>query len=87
MDKCPQCNSEKLIPHVRVIDRANSGEMNLTAVVYERPGNLPLPLLRGGQKSELRATICGECGHTILKAENPDKLLLCLSKSKAIRLI
>lgn len=81
MEKCSQCNSEKLIPHVRIIDRANSGiEMNLTAVVYERPGGLPL--FKGGQRAELWATICGNCGHTELEVENPDKLWDAYQKAK-----
>ena len=59
--RCPRCNSQRLIPDVRIIDRDHGGgAQDLSVEIYERPDAL---LFKGRHRGVLRATICGDCGH------------------------
>jgi uncharacterized OB-fold protein len=63
---CEKCGSEKIIPDVRVVDRGY-----LKAVLYgESVGFFFKERVYG----QLKADICGECGHAELKADNPQHL-------------
>ena len=67
---CPKCNSEKIVPRVRIMDRGHgSGDAgDLTVVFYDNPEAL---IFRGAHKGALFAQICGECGYTEMFLENP----------------
>jgi hypothetical protein len=70
---CAKCQSEKIIPSARVMDRgdysADAG--NLTLVVDENPEAL---VFKGSHKSELYARVCGDCGFSELYVEDPQEL-------------
>lgn len=69
---CPKCQSQNVIPHVRILDYYDAlGASNLKAVVYENPNAL---FFSGEHKSSLTAWICGECGYTELFVDRPQEL-------------
>ena len=69
---CPQCGSPDLIPDVKVIDRGHAyTRHDLTAAVDADPSAL---FFTGRVESELRARICGSCGHATLYATNATEL-------------
>lgn len=81
MENCSKCGSQKIIPNVKIIDRANAGaETNLTVVVYENPGGLPL--LKGQHRGHLKAMICGDCGYTELLTTQADELWEAYQKAQ-----
>lgn len=72
MKKCLQCNSDKIIPSAMVLDRGEGhGEAKLNVGVDEAPDAL---IFKTRVRSELRASVCGECGYTELYAGNPTDL-------------
>jgi hypothetical protein len=69
---CAKCGSEKIIPLVGIMDQGQYSDGKLKARVgYTNPEAW---LFKGPVYARLRATICGECGHTELTAENPSAL-------------
>ncbi|HYP53492.1 MAG TPA: hypothetical protein VEQ42_08120 [Pyrinomonadaceae bacterium] len=82
---CPKCESQEIIPGVRILDRTEAGNMaasDLTAVVYENPDAL---LFKGGHHSELRARVCGACGYAELFVTYPEELLAAYRAARARR--
>jgi hypothetical protein len=70
--RCAKCDSKKLIPLVGILDQGQYSDGSLKAAVgYTNPDAW---LFKGPIFATLRATICGECGHTELTAENPADL-------------
>ena len=68
---CTKCGSDKMMPNIEVLDRAHSGTMRLSVVVY---GNPDAVIFKERGWAEIRANICGECGHTELSVANPQAL-------------
>ena len=69
---CAKCGSEKIIPLVGIMDQGQYSDGKLKAFVgFTNPEAW---LFKGRVYARLRATICGECGHTELTAENPGAL-------------
>ena len=69
---CYMCGSDKIIPHVRIVDRAHSNmRRDLEVEVYEKPDAL---LFKGTHRSTLTARICGSCGYTEMFVSNPQEL-------------
>jgi hypothetical protein len=75
--KCVKCQSEKLIPQARIIDKMGHG-IRLGVKVYENPEAL---LFKGTHFGELLARICGDCGHVEIYVENPQDLYSTYSDS------
>jgi hypothetical protein len=70
--RCARCGSEKIIPLVAILDQGQYSDGTLKAHVgYTNPEAW---LFKGAVYARLKATICGECGHTDLTAENPAAL-------------
>lgn len=71
--RCVKCQSEKIIPQVRVMDRGHySGDAgDLSVVSYEDPNAL---VFKGAKRSAMFARVCGECGYAELYVENPREL-------------
>ena len=67
---CPKCQSEKIVPRVRVKSGGPYGPElgDITAVIYE---NLDAMVFKYSHQGSLYARICGECGYTELFVENP----------------
>ena len=71
-EPCAKCGSEKVIPLVGIVDQGQYSDGKLKAFVgFTNPEAW---LFKGAVYARLRATICGECGHTELTAENPGSL-------------
>jgi len=78
---CVKCGSEKIIPLVSIMDQGQYSDGKLKAHVgYTNPEAW---LFKGAVYARLRATICGECGHTDLTAENPSALYEAYLKTQA----
>ena len=63
--KCVKCDSTHVIPSARVIDRGdlNGTSMNLLVGVARKPEAF---LFKGEEIAEVRARVCGDCGHVEL---------------------
>ncbi|HVQ35928.1 MAG TPA: hypothetical protein VMS31_00245 [Pyrinomonadaceae bacterium] len=79
-ETCSKCQSAKIIPQARIIDRADySVNADLTVHVYENPEAL---IFKGTSKGTLRARICGECGYVETYVENPEELYSAYLRAK-----
>jgi hypothetical protein len=68
-ERCLRCGSGKLIPMVPVQDQGQYSSGRLSAHVgFTNPESW---FFKGAVSAKLSATICGECGHTELTAEDP----------------
>lgn len=80
-EKCRKCGSQKLIPLVPVQDTGQYASGRLQAHVgFSNPEAW---FFKGAVNARLSATICGDCGHTELTAENPAELYEAYLKAKA----
>ena len=70
MNNCPRCQSEKVIPDVRIVDRAVH-VLRLGVKVYEHPEAL---VFKGAHAADMRSRVCGECGYVESYVENPQEL-------------
>jgi rRNA maturation endonuclease Nob1 len=71
MSRCPACGSQRIIPDVKVVDKNGSVEDDLRVVFYKSPTSL---IFKGRVYSEVRADVCGKCGHVELRIADPEKL-------------
>jgi predicted nucleic-acid-binding Zn-ribbon protein len=72
LKSCPKCESAKIIPQVRIIDRGTYNMAgNLTVQVCENPDAM---LFRYTHDGVLRAWICGDCGYVETYVDNPGEL-------------
>jgi hypothetical protein len=80
--QCAKCGSPKIIPMVGIKDQGQHSDGSLTtqAVGYTNPDAW---IFKGPIATRLHATICGECGHTELTAENPAALYEAFIKASA----
>lgn len=69
---CPRCGAEAVIPDARLVDRGDADARKPAEVGVMR--NPEATFLKGEQRAELRAQICGECGFTELYATDPAAL-------------
>jgi hypothetical protein len=78
---CAKCGSEKIIPLVSVADQGQYSDGRLKAHVgYTNPEAW---IFKGAVSARLKATICGECGHTELTAEDPGALFKAYVKTRS----
>jgi hypothetical protein len=63
---CAKCGSQRIIPLVCVMKHGLMAHVGFT--------NPEARMFKGPVFAHFRATICGECGHTELTAENPGGL-------------
>ena len=68
---CGVCGSNKIIHDVFIMDRSDALDKELSVQVMGNPGAFVFKDRLFGQ---LRAHICGECGHTELRVTNPKAL-------------
>lgn len=70
---CPRCNSDKIIPRVRIMDRghSNADAGNLTVVFYEDPSAF---IFKGSHRGSLFARVCGACAYAEIFLENAEEL-------------
>ena len=68
MSNCSKCQSEKVIPDVRIRD---GGSLLLSVDVYDHPEAL---VFKGAHSRTLQSQVCGDCGHVESYVENPQEL-------------
>ena len=69
--ECPNCGSTKLIRDVTLAAQSGDAAGTLEAVVFGHPRAL---FFKNRESSEIRADICGTCGHTQLRVVDPGRL-------------
>ena len=70
--KCQICDSDKIIPNLRIRDRFEMHRSgNLEVVIARNPDAI---LFKSLHREALRATVCGECGDARLTVDNPQGL-------------
>jgi len=69
--ECPRCGSPKIMHGVTVSDQGEYSDGRLKVVVFGDPSAL---VFKDRLYGELRADICGDCGHVELRVANPEKL-------------
>jgi len=77
-DGCPRCGSTKLIRDVTVTDQGQGSDGKLEIVVFGNPGAL---IFKDRLIGEIRADICGVCGHIEFRVANPGPLYRHYEKS------
>jgi hypothetical protein len=70
-DPCGKCGSTNVIPDAILGDQGRYSDGKLKVHVMGNPGAL---IFKDLMRSELRAAICGECGHVELSISNPRAL-------------
>jgi hypothetical protein len=72
MEKCPNCNSEKIIQNAKAIDRGDSNaNLIFRVAVDESPDAF---IFKKRVFSEVDADVCGECGFIQFYAKDPEAL-------------
>ncbi|MBC7854738.1 MAG: hypothetical protein IAF94_15005 [Pirellulaceae bacterium] len=79
-ERCTKCDSDRIIPPIKVMDQGDSSDGRLKA--YIGCTNPEAWLFKGAVYAQFSATICGECGHTELTAEKPAALYEAYLDSK-----
>ena len=69
--RCPKCDSEQVIPSVRIVDQSYLNSFDLAVEVRGNPEAL---IFKDSHKGLLKAAICGSCGHVQLSVVNPKEL-------------
>ena len=70
--QCTACSSERIILGARVMDYDDAtGLSDLRVLVCRAAG---APALHPHLYAELKAQICGDCGHVALRVANPREL-------------
>ena len=78
--RCKVCNSDRIIPNVRIIDCAGeSGVGDLRLVVYGAPDAL---IFKDRHFESISAQVCGDCGHLEFRVSNPQQLYEAFLKSQ-----
>lgn len=78
IEKCPKCESRKIIPQVRIIDRGNHNLVagDLTVHIYDNR-----MLFKYTHSGVLKAWICGACGYVETYVGNPGELYTAYQQS------
>ncbi|MEZ5427127.1 MAG: hypothetical protein R2747_12730 [Pyrinomonadaceae bacterium] len=72
MKSCPDCNSQKIIPHVKVLERGDgNASYSLRVALEENPDAL---FFKGRTYSNIKASVCADCGFIQFYAEDPKTL-------------
>jgi len=70
-NRCPKCESEKILTGAKVIDKASRGgpALDLELAVHKDPNAL---IFKGEERFTIRAWACADCGYTELYTDNAD---------------
>lgn len=69
--KCAKCGSTRVLPDVQIMDQGDGSDGELKAIVYAKPDAI---FFKNGLSAEVRANICGDCGHLELRVLHPEEL-------------
>ena len=77
MTQCPECNSNDIIPNLKVStdDTVGGGKPAFVKLVEPEPAKRPFMWMAQEVKSYFHAAICGNCGYTRLYATDHADLL------------
>ncbi len=78
---CPACQSPNVIPDVEIVDHSHISEFSLSVKVLAEPNAM---IFTGRVNSELRARVCGNCGHTTLHAVDHKALWQAHQKAEGL---
>ena len=79
--RCPRCGSTKIIPDLTIVDQGEGSDGKLNAVIFGSPQAL---IFKDRLYGEVKADICGKCGHVELRVANPRALYLHYRNSGAM---
>ncbi|MCB8943209.1 MAG: hypothetical protein H6658_05595 [Ardenticatenaceae bacterium] len=68
---CHICQSDKIMPEVQIMDQGQYSDNKLKVGIDTKPQAI---LLKGWVQAQLKAWICGDCGHVELYVDNPQDL-------------
>lgn len=69
MDKCPRCDSAKILPDAELLDRDETAEHALNAAIYKDPDAI---VFAGKKRVAVGARICCDCGYLELYVKDFD---------------
>lgn len=78
MNVCPKCQSDKIIPQAKVLNRTEN-MFNFEVGVYENPDAF---IFKNRVTSPVYAKVCGECGYIEFYAAYRHDLYQAFLKSK-----
>ncbi len=78
---CPKCGSPDVIPNVEVRDYDASSYRALSLIV-QLPRAQSGFSFKGSESSEVRAWVCGACGHTEFYATRHQELLAAYMQNR-----
>ena len=79
---CPRCGSDRIIEDAKIEDRVTPDRRSsLEVLIGYRKGSGLLSPTRP-MRFQLRARICGKCGHTEMFVAEPEKLWRAAQKVK-----
>ncbi|WP_172675951.1 hypothetical protein [Croceitalea dokdonensis] len=71
-DTCIACGSNRIMKNLSIVDKGESNTKYALAIEsYKNPDAL---LFKGTTKHQLKATVCGSCGHTTFSVANHQEL-------------
>ena len=69
--ECSHCGSSRIIPGVTIVDQGEGSDGKLKAVLFGSPQAV---IFKDRLYAEIKADICGHCGHVELRVTNPGEL-------------
>ena len=79
--ECSRCGSTKIIPGLTIADQGEGSDGKVKAVTFGSPQAL---IFKDRLYGEIKADICGKCGHIELRVTNPRELYEHYQKSRGL---
>ena len=79
--ECSHCGSSRIIPGVTIVDQGEGSDGKLKAVLFGSPQAV---IFKDRLYAEIKADICGHCGHVELRVTNPGELYEHYRKSRGL---
>ncbi len=79
--ECSRCGSTRIIPGLTIVDQGEGSDGKLKAVILGSPEAL---IFKDRLYAEIKADICGKCGHIELRVTNPRELYEHYQKSRGL---
>ena len=79
--ECSRCGSTRIIPGLTIVDHGERSDGKLTAVIFGSPQAL---IFKDRLYAEIKADICGKCGHIELRVTNPKELYEHYQRSRGL---
>ena len=79
--ECSHCGSTRIIPGLSIVDQGEGSDGKLKTAILGSPRAL---IFKDCLYGEIKADICGECGHIELRVTNPRELYEHYRKSRGL---